>query len=143
MKRVKIYCIIYCIDIVCLYFSTGFVSITYPMNQVPYRSTPTLSCTFKETTFDETDGSWNWNLIKGSETFVLNTGTSITVTFPEASPNCTTVQIKKLSGNWAGVSERPMMLANINRGSRIIFPVYVVIVNSASDLFDAEIDLLI
>ena len=108
------------------------MSIKYPMNKVPYRSTPTLSCTFKETTFDETGGSWNWNLIKGSETFGLNTGTSITVTFPEASPNCTTVQIKKLSGNWAGVSERPMMLANINRGSRIIFPVYVVIVNSAS-----------
>ncbi|XP_071269388.1 adhesion G-protein coupled receptor F2-like [Salvelinus alpinus] len=83
--------------------TSGFVSIKYPMNKVPYRSTPTLSCTFKETTFDEAGGSWNWNLIKGSETFGLNTGTSITVTFPEASPNCTTVQIKKLSGNWAGI----------------------------------------
>ncbi|CAB1340194.1 unnamed protein product, partial [Coregonus sp. 'balchen'] len=83
--------------------TSGIVSIQYPMNTVAYRSTPTLSCTFDKTTFDETDGTWNWNLIKGSETFGLNTGTSITVTFPEASPNCTTVQIKKLSGDWAGI----------------------------------------
>lgn len=129
VKRVRMYCIVYCIDTVCFCFSTGLVSIQYPMDTVKFFSKPMLNCRFEE----KTNGSWNWNLLKGNKTFDLNTGSSITVSFPnETSPNCTTVQIIKLSGNWAGESERPMMLANISRGCRILFHVYEVIVNIAS-----------
>ncbi|XP_014000071.1 adhesion G-protein coupled receptor F3 isoform X2 [Salmo salar] len=80
--------------------TSGLVSIQYPMDTVKFFSKPMLNCRFEE----KTNGSWNWNLLKGNKTFDLNTGSSITVSFPnETSPNCTTVQIIKLSGNWAGI----------------------------------------
>ncbi|XP_064781218.1 adhesion G-protein coupled receptor F3-like [Oncorhynchus masou masou] len=80
--------------------TSGLVSIQCPMDTVKFSSTPTLNCRFEE----KTNGSWNWNLLKGNKTFDLNTGSSITVSLPNETPqNCTTVQIIKLSGNWAGI----------------------------------------
>ncbi|KAM9421062.1 adhesion G-protein coupled receptor F3 [Salvelinus alpinus] len=80
--------------------TSGLVSIQYPMDTVKFSSTPTLNCRFEE----KANGSWNWKLLKGNKTFDLNTGSSITVSFPNETPsNYTTVQILKLSGNWAGI----------------------------------------
>ncbi|XP_071226401.1 adhesion G-protein coupled receptor F2-like [Salvelinus alpinus] len=80
--------------------TSGLVSIQYPMDTVKFSSTPMLNCRFEE----KANGSWNWKLLKGNKTFDLNTGSSITVSFPNETPsNYTTVQILKLSGNWAGI----------------------------------------
>ncbi|KAJ8009159.1 hypothetical protein DPEC_G00086000 [Dallia pectoralis] len=78
--------------------TSGIVHIQYPKDVVEYNSTPMMSCIIE----NEMYGSWNWDLIKGGTDYVLNNGSSITITSNAAS-NCTTVQITKLSGNWAGI----------------------------------------
>ncbi|KAM6915099.1 adhesion G-protein coupled receptor F3 [Xenentodon cancila] len=77
------------------------VTINAPNHTVDYKSTPTLTCTFEEVTYNA-----GWNMSKEFERFELNIGNQVELNLTCAeSPSCVRVTLKSVTSTWAGTYE--------------------------------------
>ncbi|XP_028997814.1 adhesion G-protein coupled receptor F3-like isoform X2 [Betta splendens] len=82
---------------------SGLVTIISPNTTVYYKSSPSLKCTFEETT-----DSAGWNLIQQNQSFTLNSGSVVKLNSSCAtsgSSSCTEITLQGVTGDWVGMYE--------------------------------------
>lgn len=85
---------------ICCCLLSGLVTIESPGTTVCYQSSPVLKCTFEEAT-----GSAGWNMTSMNESFELNNGSVVQLTYSCSTENyksCVAVTLRRVTGIWAG-----------------------------------------